>query len=108
MFDIKKAEKDYPISYTESMNTVLTQELARYNGLIKCIKTSLVDLKRAILGEILMAEEIEDAMISMCDGQIPAMWIKGGFNSLKPLGSYIKDLQIRLEFFQTWVEKGIP
>jgi dynein heavy chain, axonemal len=37
-FDVKKAEKDYPISYTESMNTVLTQELARYNGLVICIK----------------------------------------------------------------------
>jgi dynein heavy chain len=65
-------------------------------------------LKKAILGEILMAEEIEDAMIAMCDGQIPAMWIKAGFNSLKPLASYIKDLQIRLEFFQTWIENGIP
>jgi hypothetical protein len=39
-----------------------------------------------------MAEEIEDAMVAMCDGQIPAMWIKAGFNSLKPLASYIKDL----------------
>ena len=44
----------------------------------------------------------------MCDGLIPAMWITAGFNSLRPLGSYIKDVQVRLEFFQTWLDEGIP
>merc|ERR1712100_542054 len=91
-FDVKSAEEKYPIMYNESMNTVLTQELERYNGLIKCIKRSLNDMKKAIKGEILMSEDVENAMISMCDGQIPAMWIKNGFNSLRPLGSYIKDV----------------
>jgi dynein heavy chain len=85
--------------YEESMNTVLTQELDRFNGLIRTIKRSLVDMKRAIKGEILMSENVENAMISMCDGQIPAMWLKYGFNSLRPLGSYIKDVQVRLAFF---------
>jgi dynein heavy chain len=41
------------------MNTVLTQELERYNGLIACIKRSLIDMKRAIKGEILMSENVE-------------------------------------------------
>jgi dynein heavy chain len=50
------------------MNTVLTQELSRFNNLIRTIKSSLKDLKRAILGEILMSEEMEAAMISMTDG----------------------------------------
>ena len=30
------------------------------------------------------------------------------FNSLKPLGSYIKDLNSRLEFFNDWLYHGIP
>ena len=94
--------------YNESMNTVLTQELDRYNGLIRCIIRSLNDMKRAIKGEILMSEDVEGAMLSMCDGQVPAMWIKSGFNSLRPLGSYIRDVQLRLEFFRVWIEKGIP
>ena len=38
----------YPVIYMESMNTVLRQELIRYNRLIEVIRTSLFDLTRAI------------------------------------------------------------
>lgn len=68
IFNVKEAEKKYPVSYEQSMNTVLTQELSRFNNLIKTIKSSLKDMKRAILGEILMSEEMEAAMVSMTDG----------------------------------------
>lgn len=108
MYDIRQAEKDYPVDYNQSMNTVLTQELSRFNLLIKTIKSSLKDMKRAIVGEILMSQDLEDAMISMTDGQIPAMWLSKSFPSLKPLGSYIKDLKERLEFFNEWVAGGVP
>jgi dynein heavy chain len=37
------------------MNTVLTQELIRFNGLINVIRNSLKDLKKAIKGEILLS-----------------------------------------------------
>lgn len=68
LYDIAAAEKAYPVKYDESMNTVLTQELARFNNLLNTIIKSLKDLKRAILGEILMSSEMEAAMLSMLDG----------------------------------------
>jgi len=68
LYDVKTAEKNYPVSYEQSMNTVLTQELTRFNNLLSEIITSLTDMKRAILGEILMSSEMEAAMISMLDG----------------------------------------
>jgi dynein heavy chain len=46
--------KLYPVSYNESMNTVLTQELQRFNGLIKIVRSSLKDIKLAMMGKIVM------------------------------------------------------
>lgn len=42
----------YPIVYEESMNTVLTQELIRYNRLIRVVLSSLRNLIKAIRGEV--------------------------------------------------------
>lgn len=40
----------YPVEYLESMNTVLCQELVRFNRLIVTIHTSLVQLQKALKG----------------------------------------------------------
>ena len=44
LYDVKTAEKNYPVSYEQSMNTVLTQELTRFNNLLSEIITSLKTL----------------------------------------------------------------
>lgn len=90
------------------MNTVLTQELDRFNGLIKVIVSSLKNLKKAIKGEVLLSTELEDALHSLQNGQVPAMWLAVSFPSLKTLGGYMKDLISRLKWFSTWVEEGLP
>lgn len=78
------------------MNTVLTQELIRYNKLITVIRRSLKDMKLAIKGEVLLSAELEEALNMILDGKVPKMWMAKSYPSLKPLGSYIKDLQERL------------
>lgn len=47
-FDIDEVSEKYPVRYEQSMNTVLTQELTRFNKLIKVIRSSLADIKKAI------------------------------------------------------------
>jgi dynein heavy chain, axonemal len=47
-FDVEKALLDFPVRYEESMNTVLTQELIRFNNLNVTITKSLKELQRAI------------------------------------------------------------
>ena len=71
IYDIRAAEAKYPVSYEQSMNTVLTQELQRFNGLISVVRNSLSDLKKAIAGEILLSSELETAMNSLFDGKVP-------------------------------------
>jgi len=44
------------------MNTVLTQELSRFNGLINAVINSLKDIKKAIKGEVLLSTDLESAL----------------------------------------------
>jgi len=105
---LKAAVEKYPVNYHESMNSVFTQELEKFNGLIKVIRSSLEMLKKAIKGEALLNPQLENALNAMLLNQIPSMWLAKSYPSLKKLGSYIKDLKARLEFFQDWLDNGIP
>ena len=74
------------------MNTVFTQELTRFNILIKVVRSSLQDIRKAIAGEILLSQQLEAAANSLFDGKVPEMWAAKSYPSLKPLGAYVKDL----------------
>ncbi|XP_067915582.1 dynein axonemal heavy chain 3-like [Heterodontus francisci] len=98
----------YPTKYSESMNTVLVQELLHFNRLISIIRTSLRDINKAIRGLILMSSQLEDMFNSMIVGKVPVTWSAKSYPSVKPLGSYITDLLSRLQFFKSWIDKGTP
>uniref|UniRef100_A0A667J1Y3 Dynein axonemal heavy chain 3 n=1 Tax=Lynx canadensis TaxID=61383 RepID=A0A667J1Y3_LYNCA len=107
-FDLEVVVKLYPVVYEESMNTVLRQELIRFNRLTKVVRRSLIDLGRAIKGQVLMSSELEDVFSSVIVGKVPAMWMAKSYPSLKPLGGYVADLLARLAFFQEWIDHGPP
>ncbi|XP_062444589.1 dynein axonemal heavy chain 3 [Rhea pennata] len=107
-FNVEEVMKKYPVLYEESMNTVLRQELIRFNRLTEVVRSSLVNLGRAIKGQVLMSSELEDVFNSMLMGKVPPMWAAKSYPSLKPLGSYVSDLLSRLVFFQDWVIHGPP
>lgn len=49
------------------MNTVLVQELIRYNRLIEKMVQTLMDVKKALKGLVVMSEELEKLANSLFD-----------------------------------------
>ena len=40
--------------------------------------------------------------------QVPGLWTKVSFASLKTLSSWVKDLIYRVEFLRVWLKQGQP
>jgi len=107
-FDLEAIERKYPQNYYDSMNTVLVQECGRVNVLLNIVRNSLVDIGKAVKGLILLSDALDQVGQSLFNGKVPAMWLKRSFPSLKPLGSYVKELLERCEFFVGWIKHGPP
>lgn len=49
---------------------------------------SLVNVKKALKGLVVMSEDLEALANSLFDNQVPNMWAEKGFLSMKPLASW--------------------
>ena len=105
---MEAASIKYPVRHDESLNTVLTQELMRFNKLLSVIHSSIVEIQKAIKGIVLMSETLERVGESMVNGTVPELWKASAYPSLKPLNGWIKDLSARLAFYTKWISEGTP
>merc|ERR1719502_930823 len=87
---------------------VLLQELERWNGLVKRMAGSLIDLQKALIGEIGMSDQLDDLGNSLFNGFIPALWRKLSPNTQKPLGSWMGQYTARYNQYQSWIDNGEP
>lgn len=123
----------YPVRYEESFNTVLQLETTRYNTLLDIVYDSMSQLLAALKGEIVMNEMLETMANNLHMNNVPELWKKRGYPSLKPLGklylhnisklfiilfrvsihflfkgAWMMDLNERITFMRNWCEEGIP
>ncbi|CAH1159888.1 unnamed protein product [Phaedon cochleariae] len=107
-FDLEIAHAKFPVEYTESMNTVLVQEMERFNKLLRVIRATIVNMQKAIEGLVAMSPAIEAFSSSLLLGRIPSSWAGVSYPSLKNLSNYVSDFISRIEFLQTWFRQGKP
>jgi len=107
-FDMEVAAKRYPVMYNESMNTVLRQELQRFNNLLSKVRDSLQELGKALKGLVVMSADLDSISNAMLINRLPDLWAKVSYPSLKPLTAYVAELLERLSFFNDWLENGNP
>ena len=74
-----------------AMHTVLVQELQRYNGLLRTIRSSLHDVLAGIKGLVVMSSDLDEVYGSILNGTVPPAWLKT-YPSLKPLAAWSRDL----------------
>eukprot|EP01033_Poteriospumella_lacustris_P008676 gene8676-6241_t len=87
---------------------VLLQELERWNALVKRMASSLLDLQRALVGEIGMSDELDSLGDSLFNGFLPAMWRRLAPDTQKPLGSWMGHFSRRHQQYSKWITTGEP
>jgi len=83
-------------------------ELGKFNRLVGRIKSTCVNLGKAVKGLVVFSPELEQVGEGCLTNKVPAPWMGVSYPSLKPLGSYVDDFCARWKFFGTWCKEGIP
>jgi len=92
----------------ESLATVLKQEIERFNTMLVVLWDVLKNLKKAIKGLVVMNFVLEEVFNCFLNNQVPKVWVNASYPSLAPLGSWVNDLVLRLDFIQQWLLHGPP
>lgn len=87
---------------------VLLQELERWNVLVKRMAGSLLDLQRALIGEIGMSDELDSLGDNLFNGFLPNMWRRLAPATQKPLGSWMGHYLQRNAQYKSWIDNGEP
>ena len=82
--------------------------MAKFNNLIRKLNVTLAELKRAIQGFAVMSQELDEMYLAFQNNVLPGIWKKVSYSSLKPLGSWFKDMLIRVSFIREWLMNKAP
>lgn len=81
------------------------QEIERMQKVIITLRTTLVDLKLAIEGTIVMNDQLYDAMNSLYDARIPPHWLKISWPS-DTLKEWFDQVHDRTVQYTKWIDTG--
>uniref|UniRef100_H2ZL84 Dynein axonemal heavy chain 10 n=1 Tax=Ciona savignyi TaxID=51511 RepID=H2ZL84_CIOSA len=107
LFELDKIHREFGGTVSPT-SVVLLQELERWNKLIERMAKSLVELQRALAGEVGMSNELDDLAKALFNGQIPTIWRKLAPDTLKSLGNWMEHFKKRFDQYTFWVVEGEP
>ena len=87
---------------------VLMQELERWNNLVLRMAVSLLNLQKALVGEIGMSDDLDALGDSLFNGFLPGMWKRLCPDTQKALGSWMSHFTHRHEQYDAWINVGEP
>merc|ERR1719498_1023524 len=105
-------EKRFPVDdISRSMNDeekgpfqyVFLQECDYMNGLVYEMVRGLSELQLGFKGELTMSEQMESLADSLFMEKLPMWWVKLGFPSTRPLGSWLVNLKERVAQLEEWI-----
>lgn len=83
---------------------VFLQECDAMNGLVAELVRSLTELALGFAGELTMSDAMEALQEALFLDRVPASWTKLAFPSLRPLGSWLTNLEARLQQLEEWTQ----
>ena len=105
-FDLLAVKAKYTEGDRVPLTIVLLQEMERYNELLHHIHASMADLVKGIKGLALISPELERMFDALYHSAVPQSWQH--YPSLKPLGSWSRDLSARVQQLRRWHEDELP
>jgi dynein heavy chain len=95
----------------DAMQTVLRQEVARYNSFHAIVNAELHDLQNAVAGRGIMTQKLNRVYTSLLIQAVPDAWLVAAGNSTatrRSIGSWLAALARQTEFLQSWCSEGSP
>jgi dynein heavy chain len=87
---------------------VLLQELERWNKLTMAMMSDLIQLQKALVGEIGMSDQLDQIGDALFNGFLPPPFRKLAPSTEKLLGSWILHFTRRHQQYERWIEEGEP
>lgn len=85
---------------------VLLQEIERFNNLLAIMQSTLMNLARALRGEIGMSSELDDLSFSLSNGFLPESWRRLSPQTEKPLSAWMTFFIRRDQQYRKWRDEG--
>ncbi|XP_076380407.1 dynein heavy chain at 89D [Megalopta genalis] len=100
-YDLIKVKRTFGVAITP-IAIVLFQELERFNKLIRTMKRTLLQLRKAIAGEIGMDTMLESISTALYNGVLPMEWARFAPATRKNLAGWMEHFEKRIQQYTDW------